>query len=73
MPRNPTDIGRRAQNVLNLIDGKPKQNEIFLVVNVEKENIILTDLMPASHFHVHLKKKLLSTFTVYFTMVKFSN
>ncbi|XP_027848187.2 uncharacterized protein LOC114127990 [Aphis gossypii] len=40
MPPNPTNIAD-AHNVLNLIDVKTKQSEHFLLVNDEKENIII--------------------------------
>jgi hypothetical protein len=40
MTQNPTNIAD-AHNVLNSIDVKTKQNENFLLVNDEKENIII--------------------------------
>jgi hypothetical protein len=40
MPQNPTNIAD-AHNVLNSIDVKTKQNENFLLINDEKENIII--------------------------------
>ncbi|KAE9539653.1 hypothetical protein AGLY_004905 [Aphis glycines] len=40
MPLNPTNIAD-AHNVFNLIDVKTKQSEHFLLVNDEKENIII--------------------------------
>jgi len=42
MPRNPTNIRVADANiVLNSIDVKTKQNENLLLVNDEKENIII--------------------------------